>query len=222
MLAIVTSSFRRRITSATRDGGVPFLNRSTIVARLAKHGLLGPGFVGAHGVWLTDDDIRMLADAGAAVAHNPGSNLRLGCGIAPVRELLDRGKPLFLIFANPNCGPCAALFREVAEWQRTRAELLTIAIISQGNIKENFVNVARHDLRDILLQTKREVAESYGALVTPTAVIVRLDGRIGSAIAAGAEEIRALLADLVGNASVGAVNPDQQRESGVLIPRVAD
>ena len=50
-----------------------------------------PGFVGAHGVWLGDDDIRMLADAGAAVAHNPGSNLRLGCGIAPVRELLDRG-----------------------------------------------------------------------------------------------------------------------------------
>jgi 5-methylthioadenosine/S-adenosylhomocysteine deaminase len=63
----------------------------TIVARLASRGLLGPGFVGAHGVWLTDDDIRMLADAGAAIAHNPGSNLRLGCGIAPVRELLDRG-----------------------------------------------------------------------------------------------------------------------------------
>jgi guanine deaminase len=63
----------------------------TIVGRLAAHGLLGPGFVGAHGVWLTDDDIRMLADAGAAVAHNPGSNLRLGCGIAPVREMLDRG-----------------------------------------------------------------------------------------------------------------------------------
>ena len=63
----------------------------SIVARLAEHRLLGPGFVGAHGVWLADDDIRMLAAAGAAVAHNPGSNLRLGCGIAPVRELLDRG-----------------------------------------------------------------------------------------------------------------------------------
>jgi guanine deaminase len=64
---------------------------TSIVARLAEHGLLGPGFVGAHGVWLDDDDIRRLADAGAAVAHNPGSNLRLGCGLAPVRELLDRG-----------------------------------------------------------------------------------------------------------------------------------
>ena len=63
----------------------------SIVARLADHGILGPGFVGAHSIWLTDDDLRRLADAGAAVAHNPGSNLRLGCGIAPVREMLDRG-----------------------------------------------------------------------------------------------------------------------------------
>jgi 5-methylthioadenosine/S-adenosylhomocysteine deaminase len=63
----------------------------SLVARLAAHGLLGSGFVGAHGVWLTDDDMRMLADSGAAIAHNPGSNLRLGCGIAPVRELIDCG-----------------------------------------------------------------------------------------------------------------------------------
>jgi guanine deaminase len=63
----------------------------SIVQRLADHRLLSPGFVGAHAVWLGDEDMAMLADAGASVAHNPGSNLRLGCGIAPVRELLDRG-----------------------------------------------------------------------------------------------------------------------------------
>src|SRR5262245_56140606 len=63
----------------------------SIVARLARRGVLGPGFVGAHAVWLDADDIKTLADAGGAVAHNPGSNLRLGCGIAPVREMLDRG-----------------------------------------------------------------------------------------------------------------------------------
>lgn len=63
----------------------------TIVAHLADLGLLGPGFVGAHGVWLTSDDIHQLADAGAAVAHNPASNLKLGSGIAPTREMLDHG-----------------------------------------------------------------------------------------------------------------------------------
>lgn len=63
----------------------------TIVERLAAHGVLGPGFVGAHAIWLTDGDIARIADAGGAIAHNPGSNLRLGCGIAPVREMLDRG-----------------------------------------------------------------------------------------------------------------------------------
>ena len=63
----------------------------TAVAKLGELGFLGPGFVGAHAVWLTDDDIARLADAGAAISHNPASNLRLGSGIAAVREMLDRG-----------------------------------------------------------------------------------------------------------------------------------
>jgi guanine deaminase len=63
----------------------------TIVAQLADLGVLGPWFVGAHGVWLTPDDIRRLADAGAAIAHNPASNLKLGSGIAPIREMLSQG-----------------------------------------------------------------------------------------------------------------------------------
>jgi guanine deaminase len=83
---------------------------TTIVRRLADHGLLGPGFVGAHGVWLTDDDLRMLADAGAAIAHNPGSNLRLGCGIAPVREMLDRGVTVGLGTDGSSCADNQNLF----------------------------------------------------------------------------------------------------------------
>src|SRR5687767_9271788 len=63
----------------------------TAVARLEEVGLLGPNFVGAHSVWLTEDDMRRVAGAGGAVAHNPASNLRLGSGIAAVREMLDAG-----------------------------------------------------------------------------------------------------------------------------------
>jgi 5-methylthioadenosine/S-adenosylhomocysteine deaminase len=64
---------------------------TTPVAHLAEVGALSPRFVGAHGVWLTNDDIRRLRDAGAAVVHNPASNLKLGNGIAPVREMLEHG-----------------------------------------------------------------------------------------------------------------------------------
>lgn len=64
---------------------------ATIVAHLDGLGLVGPRFTGAHAVWLTQDDIACMAHKGAGVAHNPGSNLRLGSGIAPVREMLDAG-----------------------------------------------------------------------------------------------------------------------------------
>lgn len=63
----------------------------TLLAHLDALGLVGPGFTGAHAVWLDDDDIRRMVDRGASVAHNPGSNLRLGNGIAPVRRMLDAG-----------------------------------------------------------------------------------------------------------------------------------
>ena len=63
----------------------------TLTAHLDDLGLLGPRFTGAHCIWLDDDDLKRMRDGGATIAHNPGSNLRLGCGIAPVRQILDVG-----------------------------------------------------------------------------------------------------------------------------------
>jgi len=114
-------------------------------------------------------------------------------GTTSLDQLLAHGKPLLLVFTNPNCGPCVALFSEIKDWQQAHREHLTIALVSFGTIKENFVNVARNGLGQVLLQQKREVAELYGATLTPTAVMVNTDGRIASKLAAGAEEIRELL-----------------------------
>ena len=63
----------------------------TLTAHIESLGVLGPHFTAAHAVWLDDDDISRLADHGASIAHNPGSNLRLGSGIAPARRMRERG-----------------------------------------------------------------------------------------------------------------------------------
>jgi 5-methylthioadenosine/S-adenosylhomocysteine deaminase len=63
----------------------------SLVAHLAALGLLGERMSVAHAIWISDDDIDVLARAGVTAVHNPLSNLRLGSGIAPVRRMLERG-----------------------------------------------------------------------------------------------------------------------------------
>jgi 5-methylthioadenosine/S-adenosylhomocysteine deaminase len=63
----------------------------TLTAHLDDLGLLGPRFSAAHAIWLDRDDFRRLAGAGASIAHNPLSNLRLGNGVARVRTMLEAG-----------------------------------------------------------------------------------------------------------------------------------
>jgi 5-methylthioadenosine/S-adenosylhomocysteine deaminase len=61
------------------------------VELLDELGLLGPDTLLAHAVDLTEDEIAAIARTGTGVAHCPVSNLKLGCGIAPVPALLEAG-----------------------------------------------------------------------------------------------------------------------------------
>jgi 5-methylthioadenosine/S-adenosylhomocysteine deaminase len=58
------------------------------VAYLESLGFLGPGVVAAHGVWVSDEDIKMLKTRDVGVAHNPESNMKLASGTAPVLAYL--------------------------------------------------------------------------------------------------------------------------------------
>ncbi|WP_419857920.1 amidohydrolase [Candidatus Palauibacter irciniicola] len=68
----------------------------TPVAHLDELGILDARTVLAHCVHLDDDDFMRLRRAGAAVLHNPLSNLKLGSGIAPVARMLEEGIPVAL------------------------------------------------------------------------------------------------------------------------------
>jgi cytosine/adenosine deaminase-related metal-dependent hydrolase len=68
----------------------------TPVEYLERVGWLGGDVWCAHCVHLSPDDIATFARHGIGVAHCPTSNLRLGAGVAPVRELLDAGAPVGL------------------------------------------------------------------------------------------------------------------------------
>jgi len=59
-------------------------------------GLLSDRMNVIHAVWVDEHDMDLLAASGAVVAHNPISNLRLGSGVMPFRELKNRGIPICL------------------------------------------------------------------------------------------------------------------------------
>src|SRR5574343_461126 len=61
------------------------------LTRLHRLGLLGPGFIGVHGVHLDETDITLLAETGSHLAHCPTSNLKLASGIAPVARMRQSG-----------------------------------------------------------------------------------------------------------------------------------
>lgn len=53
----------------------------------ADVGILEAGCLAAHCVWVDEGDIRLLEEAGAGVAHNPRSNMKLASGVAPIPRL---------------------------------------------------------------------------------------------------------------------------------------
>lgn len=74
--------------------GIP--DGGSSVRYLAELGVLDENTLASHCVWLNAVDISILAGSGAAVAHNPESNMKLASGIAPVPALINAGVPVGL------------------------------------------------------------------------------------------------------------------------------
>jgi len=56
-----------------------------------SEGLLNDRFIGAHGVWLTDSDRRLILERNAALVHCPSSNIKLASGSFDERAAQEAG-----------------------------------------------------------------------------------------------------------------------------------
>jgi 5-methylthioadenosine/S-adenosylhomocysteine deaminase len=80
---------------------------------LAETGLATPSLCTAHCVWVTDREQEMLAERDVKVMHCPGSNLKLGSGIAPVTEMRARGISVSLGADGAACNNRLDMFDEM-------------------------------------------------------------------------------------------------------------
>ncbi|MGD9906674.1 MAG: amidohydrolase family protein, partial [Vicinamibacterales bacterium] len=80
---------------------------------LGEVGLTGPRLCLAHCVWVDEADLDHLAAADSKVLHCPGSNLKLGSGLAPVVEMRRRGLSVSLGADGAACNNRLDMFSEM-------------------------------------------------------------------------------------------------------------
>lgn len=108
-------------------------------------------------------------------------------------QLLTKGKAMLFFFVGPTCAPCAALLPEIEAWQNELKNNLDFVFISNGKAAENAEKLGGETFKQIFLQKEMEVAESFNAKWTPTAVLINPDGTIASRLATGDKAIRELV-----------------------------
>ena len=99
------------------------------VAYLDSLGVLSPRALMVHCVWVDDEDLQLMEERGVKVVHNPSANAFLGDGIAPVRQMIERGIPVCL----GTDGGCTNNKQSVFEEMRMAA-LLAKAQATDGSV----------------------------------------------------------------------------------------
>lgn len=171
---------------------------------------------------------------GLLVGHlAPEFELRsIGGDRITLAALRAQGRPVLLVFTNPDCAPCDAVLDDVSRWQREHADRLNIALISRGSIEANRAKAERYALGTVLLQKRREVVRAYQVESTPAAILVSAAGRIASRVGYGADGVEELLEravngtadaaqDLVPSRANGRRHPSDGRASAIGQPAPA-
>lgn len=108
--------------------------------------------------------------------------------------LLSPGPPVVLVFSQPGCGACHALFADLEDWSVRLAGQVTLALVSlTSGPGDDHMDAAQPTLRS-LFDPHGAVASAYGVTATPSAALIGRDGRRTGPLAQGAAEIDEMIA----------------------------
>jgi peroxiredoxin len=118
---------------------------------------------------------------------------RVGGGELSLAEF--RGRPLLLVFSDPECGPCDVLAPQLE--RRSRAEDVQVLMVSRGDPRANEIKRREHRLSfPIVLQRQWEISKLYAMFATPIAYLIDEQGVIVAPVAKGPDAILGLLAQV--------------------------
>ena len=104
------------------------------VAHVSRLGLLELPTLAAHGVWLTEGDVAVFAEAGVAIAHTPVSDLAHAGGTCPVPRLLAAGVPVGIATGGATAGSQDMLQAVRMAALAAKAQALDPAVLSAGDV----------------------------------------------------------------------------------------
>jgi len=137
-----------------------------------KYGLVGPGFTGGHGVWLSDSEFRRISAAGAAVTFCPCSNLYLGSGLFRLGRATDPQHRVLLSFGTDMGGGNRFSMLNVLE------DAYKVGML-QNTLLDGSVDPMRQDLAE----SERNKLSPYRAFYSVTkggAEALYIDDKVGS------------------------------------------
>ena len=88
-------------------------NGMPVIPYVKKQGLLDAKIIAAHCVHVDLGEMRTLKNAGAGIAHNPSSNLKLASGFAPVSKMLETGLNVGIGTDGPASNNDLDMFEEI-------------------------------------------------------------------------------------------------------------
>lgn len=103
-------------------------------------------------------------------------------GTVSLAGLLARGKPVALMFVSPSCRPCHYMLPDIAAWQKSLPDRLTIALIAHGNADDVRAMANQFGLDNMLTDPDATVFHTYHGSATPSMVMINPDGRIAMRI----------------------------------------